>query len=355
MGIGPKPGTETCVVADYIHSCSWLLRVTGRGEYADRMERAFFNAVPACVSADWNSHAYYQSPNRFNLQFHWNLLRHNGTACCYGNQCRLLPNYLLHQWAATPDGGLAACLYGPCSFRGTVGKDVGISIDVETDYPFSEQIRINLSPDSDLEFPLHLRVPAWCTAPTVQIDGEPLKLSANPQGFLIVKRLWSKGNVVVLNLPMPTVARIGTTCSNGQAGTYGGGEPVNANRRFATLEHGPLLYALPRPHNIKPDKDKPEDYAYCYLHRQDIAVKLERKPMPATWSWAESPVTLTVPMYPCEWKETPDLPVELVKTQAKPKSIVLKPYGFTRGRLSMFPVHADSDLNLPSIVIKTER
>ena len=36
-GVGPGVATETCDVADFIHSQAWMLRVTGGRRYADRL------------------------------------------------------------------------------------------------------------------------------------------------------------------------------------------------------------------------------------------------------------------------------------------------------------------------------
>lgn len=48
-GISPGVATETCDVADFIYSSTWMLRVTGSGKYGDRLEKAFHNAVSTCT------------------------------------------------------------------------------------------------------------------------------------------------------------------------------------------------------------------------------------------------------------------------------------------------------------------
>ena len=51
-GISPNLGTETCDVSDMTYSAQHMLRVTGRGVYADRIERAALNAGPGAVRGE---------------------------------------------------------------------------------------------------------------------------------------------------------------------------------------------------------------------------------------------------------------------------------------------------------------
>ena len=44
--------------------------------------------------------------------------------CCVGAVNRIVPNYIIHMWMATGDGGLAATLYGPCTVSALVGGGI---------------------------------------------------------------------------------------------------------------------------------------------------------------------------------------------------------------------------------------
>ena len=108
---------------------------------------------------------------------------------------------------SSPDGGLVASLYAPCEVETIVsGEDV--SLCVETNYPFRQDVRIVLSPKNPVSFPLRLRIPAWARGATVRINGQLEAVETSPETFALIHRLWSPGDVVDLHLPMvPSVSR----------------------------------------------------------------------------------------------------------------------------------------------------
>ena len=65
--------------------------------------------------------------------------------CCTGNQARLLPNYIHHMWTQTKDGGLAASMYGPNTVAATVRGGQAVRIEVQTAYPFEEEVRMTIA------------------------------------------------------------------------------------------------------------------------------------------------------------------------------------------------------------------
>ena len=48
---------------------------------------------------------------------------------------RILPNYIRHMWTATPDNGLAATLYGPCTVSA-----LSLSPVEEKHFPISHRV-----------------------------------------------------------------------------------------------------------------------------------------------------------------------------------------------------------------------
>ena len=147
--------------------------------------------------------------------------------CCGGNKHRFVPNYLMSMWMETKDNGVAATLYGPSSVTATVGSaKQKMQITQKTNYPFEEQIRFEMKTDRPVSFPFALRIPSWCDAPRIEVNGVGTG-SVRPQnGFAIVRRVFKSGDVVVLSLPMKVKA---TEWPENGVG----------------VERGPLVYALP--------------------------------------------------------------------------------------------------------------
>ena len=69
-------------------------------------------------------------------------------------------------------------------------------------YPWSGDIRIEVDPEPPSAFDLKLRVPGWAKGATAAVNGEPVALTPE-RGYATIHRLWSKGDVVSLRLPMP--------------------------------------------------------------------------------------------------------------------------------------------------------
>lgn len=226
---------ETCAAIASFHWNWRLLLATGRVRYADEMERVLHNAIAVATSVD-GTHFFYSNP----LQLRTG---HDGShedapaqrlpwyscACCPPNLVRLMA--ALQCYVATTDpAGLRLHLYGSGTIRASVGgAEAGVLI--RTDYPWHGRIELDITGDSPEPWTLALRIPAWCTKFTVEIDGRPADASAE-RGYLRLTRAWpATGTSVVLDLHMP--ARMVTAHPH-----------VDAVRGCVALTRGPLVFCL---------------------------------------------------------------------------------------------------------------
>jgi uncharacterized protein len=334
---GAFRGTETCDVGAYMWAQNLLLTVSGQGRLADRIERAFFNAAPACVSRDFKTHVYMQSPNR--MADHalpaaepFTYKPTHGPLCCTAVVNRLLPNYVINMWMATRDNGLAATCYGPCKVSALVGDGVPVEIVCKTDYPFNETIEITVKPQSEARFPLSFRVPGWCKNAALTVNGDEVTTSPDGNGFVRVERSWKPKDTVQLQFPMsPSIA----TGKDANAG----GAP------YASVSLGPLLFALPI--SDTKDANTPDPAAKWHFAidarsgKADAGIVVDRDAMPKKWDWPlESPLKLRLMAANIDWKPTLEkaLPAKPVAKWEGEESTGLVPYGCTKFRVSMFPV-----------------
>ena len=95
-----------------------------------------------------------------------------------------------------------------------------LKVSQNTNYPNEGLIKINLEPEKQAKFSMHLRIPTWTGEQFVpgklykyiNKNTENWKVSVNGKiinpkvelGFAVIERLWKKGDQVVLELPMPT-------------------------------------------------------------------------------------------------------------------------------------------------------
>jgi hypothetical protein len=122
--------------------------------------------------------------------------------CCQHNVAHAWPYYTEHLWMATAGNGLAAVMYAPCQVKAKVGKGSEVTITEDTKYPFDETVDLTVSTAKPVQFPLGLRVPGWCAAPQVKINGKVESVKATPRVYIRIDREWKDGDKVEIKLPM---------------------------------------------------------------------------------------------------------------------------------------------------------
>lgn len=361
-GVGPFHGVETCDIPASMWNYTWQMRIDGQGQWGDRIENVFLNAGPTSIARDWKTMSYYQMPNRFSetlpadpavpgpggqkyTPYGYEVL------CCVGSSNWEIPNYVTNMWMATMDHGLAYTLYGPCKVRASLDNQP-VELDCQTDYPFGDRISIRLKSKDDIVAPLYFRIPEWCDAMQIKVNGKNVSYKAD-NGFAKVERQWRDGDAVDLSLPMKASVTAGTCISYPRDSYFNSNNFVGSNRNYyygyadsiagepyEYVKYGPLLYALPIKDIDENHVAKGQKYNYA-LGSSLGKVKIIRKQMPDRWTWRyeEAPVQLTVDAREFSWTPTnrEPLPKQKVKGGAKAR-ITLVPYNCTKFHVSMFPV-----------------
>ena len=344
---------ETCDIADYTWTMGYYLMATGDGQWADRIEKAIFNAALGAITKDFKSMQYFSCPNQFIATGNSN---HNGfkygltwmayrpiheTECCIGNLHRYMPNYVARMWMKDKKGQPVAALYGPSSAEYTLQDGTVVKIEEQTNYPFEEKIDFifrfykrgkEISGVQAMDFTY--RIPGWCTK--------------EETGFKTVSKEWKSGEVFSISLPMEV-----KVCENPVYGMY--------------VERGPILYSYPIPADVEEDTRVYENlagkvsgnpdfkswnmtpagkwnYALDASRLDEIHVKKhERTGFP--FDLGQSPVTIEVPVVGVKgWtlvdeRFTPALPEHFAAEEGSAQTIELVPYGSTTLRLTTFPVY----------------
>lgn len=237
----PTQGSELCTAVEMMFSLEEMLEITGDVQWADHLERVAYNALPTQITDDFSSRQYYQQINQVCVtregrnfvtpheDTDTNFGELSGYPCCTSNLHQGWPKLVQNLWYATADNGIAALVYGPSEVTAKVGDNVTILLNEETNYPFEESVRFNLSfldkKTKSAFFPIHLRIPAWCSHPVIRLNGEILLVASYPGEITRINREWKQGDQLILELPMQ----------------------VTTSRWYdeaAAIERGPLLYAL---------------------------------------------------------------------------------------------------------------
>jgi hypothetical protein len=211
----PRQGFETCGIVEFMASHEILARITGDPVWGDRVEDLAFNSLPASLDhkhrgihyiTSANSIAQLDRPgtqgqfqNGFAMQAYE--LGIDNYRCCPHNYGQGWPYYVEEMWAATPDNGLAAMLHGPARVTAKVADGTTVTVTADTTYPFSDTVTFTVRTPRRLAFPLYLRIPGWCTAPVLQVNGTRVAARGGP-AYARIHRTWSDRDRVTLRLPM---------------------------------------------------------------------------------------------------------------------------------------------------------
>jgi DUF1680 family protein len=216
-GNDPTQGIELCSVVELMFSLEKMIEITGDLSMVDHLEKIAFNALPTQITDDFMSKQYFQQANQVMCTRHVRNfdVNHDGTDVCYGlltgypcclsNMHQGWPKFTQNLWYATPDNGLAALVYSPSEVTAKVANGCLVKITEDTYYPMDDKIRFTVKiedkKNTEVAFPLHLRIPEWCKQATITINGN-IEQTAEGNTVAVVRRTWKSGDQVELTLPM---------------------------------------------------------------------------------------------------------------------------------------------------------
>ncbi len=240
---------ETCASIGLIFWAHRMFLLKGESRFIDVLETALYNGALSGISLD-GTDFFYQNP----LASRGGRHRHAwfGCACCPPNIARLLGSLGQYIYAQS-EKELWVNLYVGGTASAKVAGDVSLKLTLETDYPWSGDVKITVNPERSTKFTLNLRIPSWCNNFDVSINGESYNAKTTSDGYLPIDRQWHANDTVELNLDMP-VERI-------HAHPY-----VRDNLGRSALSRGPLVYCFE-------DTDNPDGAFETLSLVNDAAVK----------------------------------------------------------------------------------
>ncbi|WP_236062342.1 RICIN domain-containing protein [Actinacidiphila acididurans] len=347
----PRQAFETCGIVEYMQSFESMARMTGDSSWAEGTETLAFNSLPAAMEPGHTSLHYATAANQVQLDnYDKTLGQFNNTGsmqayllgvdqyrCCPHNYGQGWSYFTENTWLATADNGLAAVLYAPTTVTAQVGNGTTVTITETTNYPFDETITLGLSLPGPTAFPLYLRLPAWCTAPAVAVNGASVPATAG-SGFVAVNRTWNNGDTVTLAFPMQVTTTTWT-----------------ANHNSVSVRRGPLAYALRIGQNFLRTNDPTSAWAeyevfptsawnYGLLPNTFTATRTGAGGNPFTQAGAPVAITAQAKAIPNWQGDTQDVVSTLqpspVDSGEPTETVTLIPMGAAALRITSFPTIA---------------
>ncbi|WP_338786726.1 glycoside hydrolase family 127 protein [Metabacillus sp. FJAT-53654] len=238
--------TETCASIGLVFWANRMLNLEINRKYADVLETALYNGTISGMDLDGKKFFYVNplevqpdASEKRNDKKHIKPVRQKwfGCACCPPNIARLVAS-IGHYIYTQKENELFVHLYmGHETQIDIAGNQIGIV--QKTNYPWDGIISINVSPKSDQQFTISLRIPGWSKGAVVKVNGEIVDhepLMKN--GYVYINRIWSENDQVELALQM-VIERI-------QANPL-----VRNNNGKVALQRGPIVYCLEEVDNGK--------------------------------------------------------------------------------------------------------
>lgn len=379
--VGSRANSEHCDAIMWIEASGALARMTGEVKYADAVERVMFNDYPAPKSPDGWSLGYMHAPNQLvatewsaptmnNMDRQkgceldrWAKSRHyystaHSPLCCNTNSPRGIPLFVESMVVGAEDG-LSFLYYGPCSVSTSLPHAGALRIYVDTQYPFEDEARITLRPERAAIFPVQFRVPGWCVAASIEINGAKYEGPVNPGAFAVISRKWESGDRIVVKFVNTVRLK------------WGAKPEAGVRVQCAVVERGPLVYALRVPeqwlpfkapdhgpgreediksYRLLPENNAAWNYALM-IDRDHPARDLELKQLEVPQNarpWdGSSPIGLSVKARRVlNWKMegdpehpmTPGFPFNPMELSEQIDTVTLVPFGTTRLRMTFLPI-----------------
>jgi hypothetical protein len=352
-GREPHHGVETCQVVELMFTLEQVVAAFGDGDYADLLERVAFNLLPSACDPHMLAHQYHQQANQVLVSFaprDWSfsgpdanvfgLEPHFG--CCTANLHQGWPKLVRSLWMRSDVDTLSAVVYAPCTVD-TFMAAKPVRLEVDTSYPFAEEIEIAVKVETPTDFALRLRVPTWCQDPSLVVAGANVAVRPDGSGYLRLERTWSTGDTVRLTFPM----RVRT---------------VRRDRGAVGVRLGPLVmvHAVEEVWRPVPDGEGLAEWEITPRSWWNLGLSLEDPDAPPAWPvqrYPVQPVPFTAAGAPViirargvplpDWKlvdaSAGPVPSSPALSRWPVVGLSLLPYGCARLRVSEMPVVAVSD------------
>ncbi|MFS0724631.1 glycoside hydrolase family 127 protein [Paenibacillus sp. 1P07SE] len=226
---------ETCAaiaMAFWNHRMNLLF---GDGAYADIVEREMYNGALAGISLS-GDRFFYVNPLASQGEHH--RVEWFDTSCCPTNLVRYLPSIGQYVYATSEDG-VSVNQYMNGETELDLPGSASVRLRQTTQYPWEGVIALDVEPSAGAgAFTVRMRVPGWCGSYRITLNGVTLdgEEALTVDGYLAVRREWTAGDRLMLELDMPAVqvrAR----------------EEVEANQGRVALQRGPVVYCLEQADN----------------------------------------------------------------------------------------------------------
>src|SRR4029078_9799981 len=192
-------GPESCNSYNMLKLTEDLFRANPSAKYADFYERTLYNNILSTQHPEHGGYVYFKParPRHYRVYSSPN----QGMWCCVGSGMEDHSKY--NEFIYTHESNsLFVNLFIASELN---WKQKGIKIKQETNFPYEEQTKLTITEGSS-QFRLLVRHPSWVTDGELKVfvNGKILPLFSKSRNstYFAIDRVWKKGDVVLIKLPM---------------------------------------------------------------------------------------------------------------------------------------------------------
>ncbi|CAL1520172.1 beta-L-arabinofuranosidase domain-containing protein [Chitinophaga sp. MM2321] len=193
-----KHANETCVTVTWLTLSAQLLQLTGKAQYADAIERSYYNALLGATTPDGSNWGMYTPA--MGIRSLGSNQCGMGLNCCVANGPRGL--FTIPPLAVmSKKNGLAVNFFADGIYKiKTSDKEIATLIQ-QTDYPVSGKVIMQLQLPAAKEFAVSIRIPVWSAHTSLMVNGQPVTVD-KAGDYVSITRKWTSGDKVELVLDM---------------------------------------------------------------------------------------------------------------------------------------------------------
>jgi DUF1680 family protein len=226
---------ESCATVGFVLWNWRMLEITAQAQFADMLEVALYNGVLSAISLDGKKF-FYTNPLRvvddLPFELRWSRQRqpYISCFCCPPNVVRTIAEAGSFAYSLSVDG-LWVNLYGGNVLDTQLPDGSALRLRQQTEYPWDGKIRIIIEKAPAEEFSIFLRIPVWADNAALTVNSKSFGDNLKSGQYFQIKREWSAGDTIELNLPMPV-------------------QLIEAHplaeeiRNQVAIERGPIVYCL---------------------------------------------------------------------------------------------------------------
>lgn len=220
-----------------------MFGIHGESKYMDIIELVLYNSGLSGISVGGKEY-FYANPLRMvnntrNYNAHENVTEtpdrepYLECFCCPPNLVRTIAK--VSGWAySITNAGVSINLYGANTLKSKLLDDSLIQLTQETNYPWNGHIRIKVDKCKNEPFEMAFRIPNWVKTASIKVNEEPISVEMISGTFARIKRVWKKGDIVILDFPM-------------EINLVEGHSRIEEVRNQIAIKRGPIVYCIESP------------------------------------------------------------------------------------------------------------